>query len=96
MKPPSIIKRLFYIDGDPPEDMASFHYAHWIISVSTLQSLTKNVIDVSKELKTVYATYMNPKTEEKGNTDKIMIDSMHYKLSKLDPNLTIFHHACIT
>lgn len=50
LKPPSIIKRAFYIEGDPSEDIASFHYAHWIMSVSTLQSLTKYVIDVSKEL----------------------------------------------
>lgn len=77
LKPPSIIKRAFYIEGDPSEDMASFHYAHWIMSVSTLQSLTKNVIDVSKELKTVYATYMDPKTEEKGKIFNHFIRSYH-------------------
>jgi hypothetical protein len=66
LKPPSIIKAAFYIDGDSSEDMASFHYAHWIIGLSTLRSLAKNILDVSKELKTAYATYMNPTTEEKG------------------------------
>jgi hypothetical protein len=47
------------------------------MSVSTLQSHPKNVIDISKELKTVYTTYMDPKTEEKAKVFNHFVRSYH-------------------
>jgi hypothetical protein len=101
LKPPSIIKMAFYIDGDSSQDVASFHCAHWIMSVSTLQSLTKNVIDISKELKTVYTSYMDPKTEEKGKVFNHFVRSYHdfhgYLLNILNAitqYYDLFVHAC--
>ncbi|HEY9385711.1 MAG TPA: hypothetical protein VIP70_01620 [Nitrososphaeraceae archaeon] len=59
-KPSSIIRMAFYIENDPlPIDQVSFYYAHWIMSLSTLQSLAQNVINMSTELKSYYTNYMN-------------------------------------
>jgi hypothetical protein len=58
-KPSSIIRMAFYIEGDPLPDQVSFYYAHWIMSLSSLQSLAQNVINMSAELKTYYTNYVN-------------------------------------
>src|SRR5919108_5865001 len=50
-KPSSIIKRAFYIQGDPEPDQISYYYAHWIMSLSSLQSLAQNAINMLAELK---------------------------------------------
>jgi hypothetical protein len=67
LKPPSIIKAAFYINGDHSQEPVLFYYAHWTMSLSTLRSLAQNIIEISKELKTFYANYMNASTKhEKG------------------------------
>jgi hypothetical protein len=59
LKPPSIIKAAFYIKQDNSQDPILFYYAHWTMSLSALRSLAQNIIAISRELKTVYANYMN-------------------------------------
>jgi hypothetical protein len=58
-KPPSIIKRALYIEGDPEPDQISYYYSHWIMSLSSLQSLAQNAINMSAELKTCFTNYVN-------------------------------------
>jgi hypothetical protein len=65
-KPSSIIRMAFYIQDDPPEDDVLSSYAHWIMSLSTLQLLTQNVIQMSVEQKANYLGYINASTQEKG------------------------------
>ncbi|MDQ3837828.1 MAG: hypothetical protein M3297_01010 [Thermoproteota archaeon] len=67
-KPPSVIRMAFYIESDPSYDDVSFYYAHWTMSLSTLQSLAQSVINMSTELKTNYNNYLNTNTQrqEKG------------------------------
>lgn len=64
-KPPSIIKMAFYIEDDLLQDEVSFHYAHWTMSFSTLQSLAQDAVKMSAELKTYYNNYINTSTQEK-------------------------------
>ena len=64
-KPPSIIKMAFYIEDDLLQDELSFHYAHWTMSLSTLQSLAQDAIKMSAELQTYYNNYINTSTQEK-------------------------------
>jgi hypothetical protein len=65
-KPSSIIRMAFYIENDPlPTDQVSFYYAHWVMSLSTLQSLAQNVINLSAELSTHYTNYMNISGQDK-------------------------------
>jgi hypothetical protein len=64
-KPASIIRMAFYLEDDQIEDELSFYYAHWTMSLSTLQSLTQNAVNMSAELKTHYISYMNADTQEK-------------------------------
>jgi hypothetical protein len=67
LKPPSIIKAAFYIERDRSQDPILFHYAHWTMSLSALQSLAQSIIEMSAELKTFYANYMNATAKhEKG------------------------------
>jgi len=58
-KPPSIIKKALYIDGDPESDQISYYYAHWIMSISSLQLLAQNAIYISAELKRCFTNYVN-------------------------------------
>ncbi|MGA9168021.1 MAG: hypothetical protein WB053_11645 [Nitrososphaeraceae archaeon] len=64
-KPPSIIKMAFYIEDDLLQDELSFHYAHWTMSLSTLQSLAQDAVKMSAELKTYYNNYINTSRQEK-------------------------------
>ncbi|MFL6349544.1 MAG: hypothetical protein ACJ72X_14770 [Nitrososphaeraceae archaeon] len=66
LKPPSIIKAAFYIKQDNSQDPVLFYYAHWTMSFSALQSLAQSIIEKSRELKTLYANYMNATSHEKG------------------------------
>ena len=67
LKPPSIIKAAFYVESDKPQDPALFYYVHWTMSLSALRSLAQNIIEMSKELKSFYANYINASTRnEKG------------------------------
>ena len=67
LKPPSIIKAAFYMECDQSQDPTLFYYAHWTMSLSALRSLTQNIIEISKELKTFYDNYMKAAaTHEKG------------------------------
>ena len=67
LKPPSIIKAAFYVESDQPQDPALFYYVHWTMSLSALRSLAQNIIEMSKELKSFYANYVNASTKnEKG------------------------------
>ena len=59
LKPPSIIKAAFYTKQDHSQDSVLFYYAHWTMSLSALRSLAQNIIGTSRELKTVYANYIN-------------------------------------
>jgi hypothetical protein len=59
LKPPSIIKAAFYTKQDHSQDPILFYYAHWTMSLSALRSLAQNIIGMSRELKTVYANYIN-------------------------------------
>ena len=64
-KPPSIIKMAFYIEDNLLQDELSLHYAHWTMSLSTLQSLAQDAVKMSAELKTYYNNYINTSTQEK-------------------------------
>jgi hypothetical protein len=55
----------FYIEDDLLQDEVSFHYAHWTMSFSTLQSLAQDAVKMSAELKTYYNNYINTSTQEK-------------------------------
>jgi hypothetical protein len=67
LKPSSIIKAAFYIESDQSQEPLLFYYAHWTMSLSALRSLTQNIIEISKELKTFYDNYMKAAaTHEKG------------------------------
>jgi hypothetical protein len=59
LKPPSIIKSAFHIETDHSQEPVLFYYAHWTMSLSTLRSLAQSIIEMSRELKTFYANYMN-------------------------------------
>jgi hypothetical protein len=59
LKAHSIFKMAFYIESDHSPDPILFYYAHWTMSLSTLQFFAKNMIRMSRELKTFYASYMN-------------------------------------
>jgi hypothetical protein len=58
-KPPSIIKAAFYLENDDSQDPILFQYAHWTMSFSALRSLSQHIIEMSRELKTFYADYIN-------------------------------------
>ena len=67
LKPPSIIKAAFYIETDKSQEPVLFYYAHWTMSLSALRSLAQNIIEMSKELKSFYAGYINANAKnEKG------------------------------
>ncbi len=68
LKPSSIIKEAFYLENDHSQDPILFYYAHWTMSFSALRSLAQGIIELSRELKTFYANYMNAftATHEKG------------------------------
>ena len=59
LKPPSIIKAAFYLQNDHSQEPILFYYAHWTMSLSALRSLAQGIIEMSRELKTYYANYMN-------------------------------------
>ena len=69
LKPSSIIKATFYLENDYSQDPILFYYAHWTMSLSALRSLAQGIIEMSRELKTYYANYMNAYTanSHKGN-----------------------------
>jgi hypothetical protein len=74
-KPASIIKKAFYlkdIDG-PLQDQISFYYAHWMMSLSTLQSLTHEVIRMSAELQELHVGYINASKPEKRTAFSLFI-----------------------
>ena len=68
LKPPSIIKAAFYLENDDSQqDPILFQYAHWTMSFSALRSLAQHIIEMSRELKTFYADYINASARhEKG------------------------------
>ncbi|MBV9176067.1 MAG: hypothetical protein JO297_03425, partial [Nitrososphaeraceae archaeon] len=59
LKPPSIIKAAFYLENDDSQDSILFRYAHWTMSFSALRFLAQHIIEMSRELKTSYANYIN-------------------------------------
>lgn len=59
LKPPSIIKTAFYLENDDSQDPILFRYAHWTMSFSALRSLAQHIVEMSRELKTSYANYIN-------------------------------------
>ena len=59
LKPPSIIKAAFYSENDYSQDPTLFYYAHWTMSLSALRSIAQSIIEMSRELKTYYANYIN-------------------------------------
>jgi hypothetical protein len=56
------------LENDYSQDPLLFYYAHWTMSFSALRSLAQGIIELSRELKTFYANYMNAftATHEKG------------------------------
>jgi hypothetical protein len=64
-KPSSIIEMALYIEEDQSQDRIEYHYAHWIMSLSSLQFLAQDTIELSKELKRYYTNYMNATGHEK-------------------------------
>jgi hypothetical protein len=64
-KPSSIIKMALYIKEDQPQDRIEYHYAHWIMSLSSLQFLAQETIGLSTELKRYYTNYLNATGHEK-------------------------------
>jgi len=64
-KPSSIIKMALYIEGDQSQDRIAYHYAHWIMSISSLQSLAHDAIELLAELKRYYTNYVNLTGHEK-------------------------------
>jgi hypothetical protein len=67
LKPASIIKAAFYLENDHSQEPILFYYAHWTMSLSALRSLAQGIIELSRELKTYYANYVNATdTHEKG------------------------------
>jgi hypothetical protein len=67
LKPPSIFKAGFYTESDHSQDPILLYYAHWTMSLSALQSLAQNIIEMSRELKRFYASYIDATaTHEKG------------------------------
>ena len=74
LKPPSIIKEAFYLENDHSHDPILFYYAHWTMSFSALRSLAQGIIELSRELKTCYANYMNASTP----THEKKIDFNHF------------------
>jgi hypothetical protein len=57
-KPDYIIKMAFYTENDTYDHLL-FNYAHWTMSLVTLEILTYNAINMSTELKTYYTDYTN-------------------------------------
>jgi hypothetical protein len=67
LKPPSIFKTAFYMESDHSQDPIQFYYAHWTMSLSALRSLAQNIIEISRELKRFYTSYIDATgTHEKG------------------------------
>jgi hypothetical protein len=65
-KPDYIVKNAFYSEDDISYDDLLFHYAHWTMCLGTLEMLTQKVIDMSVQLKTYHADYVNAdKSREK-------------------------------
>ncbi len=62
LKPSSIIKAAFFLEDDHSDDHVLFYYAHWTMSFSALRLLSHGVIELSRDLKTFYANYMNAST----------------------------------
>jgi hypothetical protein len=89
LKPPSIIKAAFYLENDDSQDPVLFQYAHWTMSFSALRSLSQHIIEMSRELKTFYANYINASDRhEKG------IEFNHFVCSYQDFNgylITIYN-----
>jgi hypothetical protein len=73
LKPPSIFKAALYLENAHSHDPILFYYAHWTMSFSALRSLAQGIIELSRELKTFYANYMNTSTA----THKRKIDFNH-------------------
>jgi hypothetical protein len=59
LKPPSIIKAAFYLENDDSQEPILFQYAHWTMSFSALRSIAQHIVEMSRELKTFYANYIN-------------------------------------
>ena len=55
----------FPLEEDQSQDRIAHHYAHWLMSLSSLQLLAQDTIDLSAELKRYYADYMNASGHEK-------------------------------
>jgi hypothetical protein len=64
-KPSSIIKMAFSLEEDQSQNRIAFHYAHWIMSLSSLQFLAQDTTELSTELKRYYTDYMNATGQEK-------------------------------
>jgi hypothetical protein len=78
LKPPSIIKAAFYLENDHSQDPILFYYAHWTMSLSALRSLAQGIIEMSRELKTYYANYMNATANhEKGIEFNHFVSAYH-------------------
>jgi hypothetical protein len=76
-KPSSIIKRAFYIQGDPEPDQISYYYAHWIMSLSSLQSLAQNAINMLAELKKYFTNYVNGTGHDRRIAFAHFVDAYH-------------------
>lgn len=78
LKPPSIIKAAFYLENDRSQDPILFYYAQWTMSLSALRSLAQSIIEMSRELKTSYANYMNATvTYDKGIEFNHFVSAYH-------------------
>jgi hypothetical protein len=64
-KPPAIIKMALYIEGDQSQDRIEYLYAHWIMSLSSLQFLAQEINQLSTELKRYYTNYLDATGHEK-------------------------------
>jgi hypothetical protein len=60
-----IIKMALFIEEDQSQDPIAYHYAPWIMSLSSVQSLAQDTIKLSAELKRCYINYMNTTGHEK-------------------------------
>lgn len=56
-KPDHIVRMGFFREGDASQDLVQFYFAHWYMSMITMERLTKSVIDLSGELSKYYTEY---------------------------------------
>jgi hypothetical protein len=76
-KPFSIIKMALFTEEDQSQDPIAYHYAHWIMSLSSVQSLAQDTIELSAELKRCYINYMNTTGHEKRIAFARFVEAYH-------------------